>query len=72
MVIAAHAGDEGRLFGSVGTADVVAGIKKFTGVDIDRKHIDIPTPIRAIGLHEVRITLHPEVEFPVTIDVIPA
>ena len=72
VVIAAHAGDEGRLFGSVGTADVVAGIKKFTGIDIDRKHIDIPSPIRAIGLHEVRITLHPEVEFPVTIDVIPA
>jgi large subunit ribosomal protein L9 len=72
VVIAAHAGDEGRLFGSVGAADVVAGIKKFTGVDIDRKHVDIPTPIRAIGLHEVRISLHPEVEFPVTIDVIPA
>ncbi len=72
VVIAAHAGDEGRLFGSVGTADVVAGIKKFTGIDIDRKHIEIPTPIRAIGLHEVRVNLHPEVEFPVTIDVIPA
>jgi large subunit ribosomal protein L9 len=72
VVIAAHAGDEGRLFGSVGAADVVAGIKKFTGVDIDRKHVDIPSPIRAIGLHEVRISLHPEVEFPVTIDVIPA
>ena len=72
VVIAAHAGDEGRLFGSVGAADVVAGIKKFTGVDIDRKHVDIPAPIRAIGLHEVRISLHPEVEFPVTIDVIPA
>jgi large subunit ribosomal protein L9 len=72
VVIAAHAGDEGRLFGSVGAADVVAGIKKFTGVDIDRKHVDITTPIRAIGLHEVRISLHPEVEFPVTIDVIPA
>jgi large subunit ribosomal protein L9 len=72
VVIAAHAGDEGRLFGSVGAADVVAGIKKFTGVDIDRKHVVIPTPIRAIGLHEVRISLHPEVEFPVTIDVIPA
>jgi large subunit ribosomal protein L9 len=72
VVIAAQAGDEGRLFGSVGAADVVAGIKKFTGIDIDRKHIEIASPIRAIGLHEVRVSLHPEVEFPVTIDVIPA
>ena len=43
VVIAAHAGDEGRLFGSVGASDVVAGIKKFTGVDIDRKHVEIST-----------------------------
>lgn len=72
VVLAAQAGDEGRLYGSVGIADVVAGIKKFTGVDIDRKYVDLPEPIKAIGLHGVTIRLHPEVAVPVTIDVIPA
>jgi large subunit ribosomal protein L9 len=72
VVIAAHAGDEGRLYGSVTVADVAEGIKKFTGVEIDRHHIKLDQPIRAIGLHEVVVRPHPEVEFPVTIDVIPA
>lgn len=72
IVIAAQAGDEGKLFGSVGTPDLVEGIKKFTGVELERKHLHLDAPIKAIGLHQVQVKLHPEVEFPVTIDVIPA
>jgi len=72
VVIAAQAGDEGKLYGSVGVSDVIEGISKFTGVDIDRKIIDVRAPIRSIGLHEVWIKPHSEVEFPVIIDVIPA
>ncbi len=72
VVIAAHAGDEGRLYGSIGVADLIAGIKKFTGFDLERKAIHLPQPIRAIGLHEVDIKLHPSVEFTLTIDVVPA
>lgn len=72
VVIAAQAGDEGKLYGSIGTSDIVEGIRKFTGVEVDRKTVIISKPIKAIGLHEVRIHLHPEVEFPITIDVIPA
>jgi large subunit ribosomal protein L9 len=71
VVLAAQAGDEGRLYGSVTLADVAEGIRKFTGISIDRKHIELPQPIKAIGLHEVQIRLHPEVEFSVNIDVIP-
>lgn len=72
VVIAARAGDEGKLFGSVGTSDVAEAIRKFTGVELDRRAILLPDPIKDIGLHEVTVRLHPEVEFPVTLDVIPA
>jgi large subunit ribosomal protein L9 len=72
VVLAAQAGDEGRLYGSVTVADVVEGIRKFTGIEIERKHVDLPEPIKDIGLHQVQIRLHPDVQFPVTIDVIPA
>ncbi len=72
VVLAAQAGDEGRLYGSVSVSDVIEGIRKFTGIEVDRKHVDLPEPIKAIGLHQVQIRLHPDVEFPVTIDVIPA
>ncbi|MGH8911709.1 MAG: 50S ribosomal protein L9 [Acidimicrobiia bacterium] len=72
VVLAAQAGDEGQLYGSIGVADVVEGIRKFTGVEVDRKTVVLIQPIRAIGLHEIQVKLHPEVEFPITLDVIPA
>lgn len=72
VVLAAQAGDEGKLYGSIGSADIVEGITRFTGVEVDRRHIDIRTPIKAIGLHEVWLQLHPDVQFPITLDVIPA
>jgi large subunit ribosomal protein L9 len=72
VVLAAQAGDEGQLYGSVGVGDIVEGIQRFTGVEIDRSHIYIPKPIKAIGLHEITVKPHPEVEFPLTVDIIPA
>ncbi|HSG80487.1 MAG TPA: 50S ribosomal protein L9, partial [Acidimicrobiia bacterium] len=41
VVIAAQAGDEGKLFGSIGTTDVVDGVLKFTGIGLQRSHIHI-------------------------------
>jgi large subunit ribosomal protein L9 len=72
VVVAARAGDTGNLFGSIGAADVAEAIVKFTGVEIDRKIVDISEPIKEIGLHEVSLTPHPEVSIAVTLDVIPA
>jgi large subunit ribosomal protein L9 len=72
VVIAAQAGDEGQLYGSISPADVVEGVKRFTGIELDRSTLEIPKPIKAIGLHEINIKLHPEVQFPLTLDVIPA
>lgn len=72
VVIAAKAGDEGQLYGSVGVADVVEGIKRFTGIELARSQVELSEPIKAIGLHEIQIKAHPEVEFPLTLDVIPA
>ena len=72
VVLAAQAGDEGQLYGSVGAGDVIEGIKRFTGIELDRSQIEMPTPIKAIGLHEIQVKVHPEVAFPLTLDVIPA
>lgn len=72
VVLAAQAGDEGQLYGSVGAADIVEGINRFTGIELDRSALEIREPIKAIGLHEIQIKVHPDVEFPLTLDVIPA
>ena len=72
VVVAARAGDSGNLFGSIGTADITEAIVKFTGIDIDRKIVDVSEPIREIGLHEVMLRPHPDVSVSVILDVIPA
>lgn len=72
IVLAAQAGDEGQLYGSVGTADIVEGIKRFTGVELKKEQVELVAPIKAIGLHEIHVKAHEEVEFPLTVDIIPA
>ena len=72
VVLAAQAGDEGKLYGSISVQDVIEGIRRFTGLELDRSTVVLDTPIKAIGLHEIQIKLHPEIEFPLTLDVIPA
>ncbi len=72
VVLAAQAGDEGQLYGSVAVVDIVKGISRFTGIELDRDQIELGEPIKAIGLHEIQVKVHPEVQFPLTLDVIPA
>lgn len=72
VVIAAPAGDEGQLYGSVTVVDVAEGIKRFTGIELDKGSIELAEPVKAIGLHEVNVKLHADVQFPLTLDVIPA
>lgn len=72
VVIGARASDEGKLFGSVGTHDIAEAVKKFTGVDVPSSIIRIDKAIKEIGLHEVTLQPHEEVEFSLTLDVIPA
>jgi large subunit ribosomal protein L9 len=72
VVVAARAGDAGNLFGSIGATDIAAAIVKFTGIDIDRKIIQIREPIKAIGLHEIALKPHTDIQVFVTLDVIPA
>jgi large subunit ribosomal protein L9 len=72
VVLAAQAGDEGQLYGSVSVADVVEGIKRFTGIELDKSQVEMQESIKAIGLHEIQIKAHSDVEFPLTLDIIPA
>jgi large subunit ribosomal protein L9 len=72
VVVAARASDEGRLFGSIGSADVAEAIRKFTGVEIDRAIVAVRSPIKEIGIHEVTLKPHADIEFQITLDVIPA
>jgi large subunit ribosomal protein L9 len=68
--IPARAGGEGKLFGSVTAADVATAIAAQTGVELDRKMIALDDAIRTVGTHSVTVQPHPEVQFPVSVDVV--
>lgn len=72
VVLAARAGDEGQLYGSVGQSDIIEGVKRFTGIELEPSSVSVAEPIKAIGLHEINVKLHDDVEFPLVLDIIPA
>ncbi len=63
-----QAGETGQLYGSVSTRDI-ADVAATGGFTIERSQVRLDRAIKAIGLHEVMITLHPEVEVPITVNV---
>ena len=67
-----RAGPEGRLFGSVTTANIAEAISQQAGLEIDRHRLHLAEPIKTLGTHEVPVRLHSEVEFPVTVEVVRA
>ncbi len=53
-------GEEEKLFGSVTAQDVAAALNT-KGFDIDKRKIDLAEPIKALGIHDVNVKLHPKV-----------
>lgn len=61
-------GEGGRLYGAVTAMDIAAVLEK-QGYKIDKKHILIKTPIKAVGSFEVTLKLHADVSVNITVDV---
>lgn len=55
------AGEGGRTFGSVSTKEISAAVKQQLGLDLDKKKMVLADPIKALGMYEVGIKLHPQV-----------
>jgi len=66
------AGQGGRLFGSVKTADVAAAVADAGLGDVDKRKVEIPTPIKAIGDHEATVRLHDDVSATIILQVVAA
>jgi large subunit ribosomal protein L9 len=68
--VVAKAGVEGKLFGSVTSSDIVAAIEEQTGIVLDRKVLHLDEQIKSLGQHTVTASLHSDVSFPVTVEVV--
>jgi len=67
--VSAKAGNEGRLFDSVTSTEVSKAIAAQTGIEVDKRDIEIDTPIRTVGRHSVVVRLFHDVTSTVSIDV---
>lgn len=71
ITLTQKAGEEGKLFGSVGTSDIANAITE-AGVPVEKREVRLPTgPIRQIGEHNIEIELHSDVVANITIVVNP-
>jgi len=59
--VSAKAGSEEKLFGSVTTADLVESLKQH-GVEVDKSQILLDKPLKELGVYDVKVKVHPEVE----------
>lgn len=70
LVIVAKAGKSGRLFGSVTTEQIAQAINQSFGLEVSRKDVEIPSPIREVGEHGAVVRLYREIQAEITVRVI--
>ena len=55
------AGEGGRVFGSISSKEIVTAAKQQFGLDIDKKKLQMPEPIKSFGTYEIPVKLHQQV-----------
>ncbi|AGA90297.1 ribosomal protein L9 [Thioflavicoccus mobilis 8321] len=70
VTVARRAGDEGRLFGSVGAIDIVEAVRS-QEIEVEKQEVRLPDgPLRAAGEHEVTLHLHADVDVTIKVEVV--
>jgi large subunit ribosomal protein L9 len=70
--LAVRSGDAGRLFGSVTPADIASAIKAAGGPVVDKRRVEVGSPIKTLGAHQVSVRLHADVAAKLDVEVIAA
>jgi large subunit ribosomal protein L9 len=67
--VGVRAGEGGKLFGSVTSADLADALRAQTGIEVDRRLIELDEPIKELGPRQLAVRLHPEVSATLRIEV---
>ncbi|MEU7020651.1 50S ribosomal protein L9 [Streptomyces sp. NPDC048717] len=70
--LAVRSGDAGRLFGSVTQADIADAIKTAGGPAVDKRRVELGSPIKTLGSHQVSVRLHADVTAKLGVEVVAA
>ncbi len=63
-------GEGGKTFGSVSSKEIAEEVKSQLGFDVDKKKIQLKDAIKVVGVHEVKIKLHPQVTTALKVNVV--
>ena len=69
VVLKVKTGEGGRLFGSVSTKEIAQEAKAQTGLELDKKKMQMGEPIKALGTYEIPVKLHPKVTAKLSVQV---
>lgn len=69
VAIGAKSGEDGRLFGSITSKQIAEQLKKDHKIEVDRRKIELPDPIKSLGHHKVPVKLHQDVTGTITVHV---
>ena len=70
LTFKARVGGQGRLYGSITSQDIAAGLLESEGIAIDRRMIELPDPIRALGTYHVSVKLAQKLASQITVNVV--
>lgn len=70
LTMSVRIGENGKLFGSIASKDVAEELIKQTGIQLDRKKIELKEPVKGIGIHKAVARLHPEIAAEFTVNVV--
>lgn len=71
VTVKARTGEQGRLYGSVTSADIVEALNRTLGTRLDKRAIELEEPIRQLGQHTVRVHIAPHITATLTVVVEP-
>ena len=70
LTFKARVGSQGRLYGSITSQDIAAGLRESEGIAIDRRMIGLPDPIRALGTYRVPVKIAQKIAPEITVNVV--
>lgn len=70
IAIAIKIGEGGKTFGSVSSKEIAEEVKVQLGFDVDKKKVQLKDTIKTVGIHEVKIKLHPKVTTTLKVNVV--
>lgn len=69
ITLTIKSGEGGKLFGAISSKEVAGAVSEQLGLEIDKKKLQMPEPIKTLGNHQVTVKLHPKVTASLMVDV---